>query len=68
MCHLRNITLHDYQESVTIRHTDRHTQTPDKVIPMCGYASQVTQQNGVCFLHHILKFVIYKYCTSFLSE
>ena len=32
----------DYQESVTTRQTDR--QTPDKVIPMCRYASQAKQQ------------------------
>ena len=28
----------------TDRQTDTHTQTLDKVIPMCRYASQVTQQ------------------------
>ena len=32
----------DYQESVTTGQTDR--QTPDKVIPMCRYASQETQK------------------------
>ena len=42
MCRLRNIAKHDYQESVTTGQTDR--QTPDKVIPMCRYASQVTQK------------------------
>ena len=31
----------DYQESVTTGQTDR--QTPDKVIPVCLYASQATQ-------------------------
>ena len=44
----------DYQESVTTRQTGRQTdewtdgqtdrQTPDKVIPLCHYASQATQQ------------------------
>ena len=48
MCRLRNITIRDYQESVTTRQTDRHThtdrQTPNRVIPMCRYASQATQK------------------------
>ena len=46
MCPLRNIAMHDYQESVTTGQTDGQTdgQTPDKVIPMCRYASQVTQK------------------------
>ena len=46
MCRLRNIAMRDYQESVTIGQTDTHThrQTPDKVIPMCRYASQATQK------------------------
>ena len=35
---LRNIAMCDYQESVTTGQMDR--QTPDKVIPMCRYASQ----------------------------
>ena len=37
-----------YQESVTIgqTHTRKHRQTPDKVIPMCRYASQATQKVG----------------------
>ena len=57
MCHLRNIALHDYQESVTTGQTDTRTdktdgwtdrQTPDKVIPMCRYASQATQKNACC--------------------
>ena len=48
----KNIAMRDYQESVTTkkvylldRRTDRQTdrQTPDKVIPMCCYASQATQ-------------------------
>ena len=34
--------MRDYQESVTTGQTDR--QTPDKVIPMCRYASQATQK------------------------
>ena len=48
MCRLRNIPMRDYQESVTTAqtHTDGRTdrQTPDKVIPMCRYASQATQE------------------------
>ena len=46
MCRLQNIAMRDYQESVTIGQTDTHThrQTPDKVIPMCRYASQATQK------------------------
>ena len=49
MCRLRNIAMRDYQESVTTGQTHRQTnrwmdgQTPDKVIPMCRYASQATQ-------------------------
>ena len=46
MCRLRNIAIRDYQESVTTGQTDRRTnrQTPDKVIPMCLYASQATKK------------------------
>ena len=49
MCRLRNIAMRDYQESVTIGQTGtrKHRQTPDKVIPMCRYASQATQQLGI---------------------
>ena len=45
------------QESVTTEQTDRHThgqtdiQTPDKVIPMCRFASQVTQKNTTSPTH-----------------
>ena len=47
MRRLRNIAMHDYQESVTTGQTDRHThrQMPDNVIPMCHYASQATQKS-----------------------
>ena len=47
MCRLQNIAMRDYQEIVTTGQTDRHTdrQTPDKVIPMCRYASQATQKS-----------------------
>ena len=38
MCRLQNIAMRDYQESVIATLTDR--QTPDKVSPMCRYASQ----------------------------
>ena len=46
----------DYQESVTTGQTDGQTdkQTPDKVIPMCRYASQATQK-----LFLIYEFIIY---------
>ena len=48
MCRLQNITMRDYQESVTTGQTDRHThidrQKPDKVIPICRYALQATQK------------------------
>ena len=49
MCHLRHIAMRDYQDSVTTGQTDVQTdgqtdrKTPDKVIPMCRYASQATQ-------------------------
>ena len=47
MRHLRNIAMRDSQESVTTGQTHGWTdrQTPDKVIPMCRYASQVTQKS-----------------------
>ena len=43
MCHLQNIAMCDYQESVTGQ-TDgqKDKQMPDKVISMCRYALQVT--------------------------
>ena len=42
----KNIAMCDYQVSETNRQTYGWTdrQTPDKVIPMCRYALQVTQQ------------------------
>ena len=56
MCRMRNIAMcyqgkRDYQENVTTGQTDRRMdertdcQTPDKVIPICRYASQVTQKS-----------------------
>ena len=42
MCRLRNIATLGYQESETTGQT--HGQTLDKVIPMCRYASKVTQK------------------------
>ena len=53
MCRLRNIAMRDYQESVTMGQTDTrtHRQTPDKVIPMCRYASQATQK--MYFYHYV---------------
>ena len=53
MCCLRNIAMHDYQESVTTRQThgqiDRRKdrQMLDKVIPMCRYAKQATQKTMI---------------------
>ena len=46
MCRLQNIAMRDYQESVTTGQTHRRTdrRMPDKVIPMCRYASQATQK------------------------
>ena len=46
MRRLRNIAMRDYQESATTGQADGRTdrQTPDKVIPMCRYASQATQK------------------------
>ena len=43
MCRLRNIAMRDYKERVTTGQTDKQTD-PDKVIPMCRYASQATQK------------------------
>ena len=44
MCRLQNTAMHDYQER--LRKCDYWTdrQTPDKVIPMCRYASHATQK------------------------
>ena len=44
--------MRDYQESVTTGQTDR--QTPDKVIPMCCYASQATQKAEIEYNHPCL--------------
>ena len=38
MCRLLNIAMDDYKDTQTNR------QMPDKVIPMCRYASQATQK------------------------
>ena len=35
------------------RQTDGHRQTPDKVIPLCRYASQAKQQATQKFLKHL---------------
>ena len=45
---LYGVHKRDYQESVTTGQTDArtHRQTPDKVIPMCRYASQATQRDN----------------------
>ena len=60
---LYGVHKRDYQESVTIGQTDArthahtHRQTPDKVIPMCRYASQATQKNDIRCLG-VLIFVV----------
>ena len=52
---LYGVHKRDYRESVTIGQTDArthartHRQTPDKVIPMCRYASQATQKRTCAF-------------------
>ena len=51
MCRLPNMAMRDYQESGTTGQTHTHTHTPDKVIPMCRYASQATQK---CLPKYIL--------------
>ena len=45
--HVSPAKLRDYKESVTTGQTHGQTnrQTPDKVIPMCRYASQATQED-----------------------
>ena len=54
MYRLRNIAMRDYQKSATNGQTHRQTnrrtdsQTPDKAIPMCRYASQATQKLFIC--------------------
>ena len=68
MCRLRNIAMRDYQESVTTGQTHRWTdrQTPDKVIPMCRYASQATQKGHS--IHEVIlnSYVIYKYFSGYM--
>ena len=59
---LYGVHKRDYQESVTTGQTDTrtHRQTPDKVIPMCRYASQATQkwvEHACLLLLHILFFL-----------
>ena len=46
MCRNQNIAKYDYHESVPTeqKHTQTERQTLDKVMPMCRYASQATQQ------------------------
>ena len=48
----------DYQESVTTGQTDR--ETPDKVIPMCRYASQATQKLYCIYQDSNLGPMVYK--------
>ena len=62
MCRLRNIAMCDYQESVTTGQTHGRTdrqndrQTPDKVIPMCRFASQAAKKGSSCKCFMILNF------------
>ena len=53
---LYGVHKRDYQESVTIGQTDTrtHRQTPDKVIPMCCYASQATQKSKICKFKNVI--------------
>ena len=44
MCHLRNIAVRDYQESVTTKSWIQDKKTSGKVISMCGYALQAKQK------------------------
>ena len=46
MCRLQNIAKCDYQESDYQTDTRTNRQTPDKVIHMCCYASQVTPKGA----------------------
>ena len=52
----------DYQESVTTGQTDR--QTPEKVIPMCRYASQATQK-ARCHVKNVY-FLLYDFFSAIL--
>ena len=61
MCRLRNIAMHDYQESMTTGQTDR---CRTKVIPMCRYASQATQKIDI-YLHHVFIHALKLYLSSF---
>ena len=54
MCHLRNIAMCDYQESVTTGQTDKPKDGwTDRVIPMCRYASQATQKLYWLIQHNV---------------
>ena len=48
--------MRDYQEKMTTGQTDVRTDghTPDKVIPMCRYASQATQHANALYRAHML--------------
>ena len=58
MRHLQNIAMHDYQESVTTGDTQTDGQTPDKVIPMCRFASQATPKHS----NLPTKLLLWKFC------
>ena len=61
MCRLRNIAMRDYQKSGTTG------QTPDKVISMCRYASQATQNIRVG-LQEIYIFLILFFITELMLD
>ena len=56
--------MRDYHESVTTGQTDRRTRTdgrtdrrtPDKVIPMCRYASQATHKQEFKSIYYMFQF------------
>ena len=77
---LYGVHKRDYLESVTTGQTDArtHRQTPDKVFPMCRYASQATQKHAspkvgqdqvsggvsvLCWHAAPVEYVLWKPCT-----
>ena len=55
MCHLRDIAMRDYQESVTTRQTHRQTDVgqSDPYVPLCFAGDTKTQQLQINNLLHI---------------
>ena len=52
MCHLRNMAIRDYQESVTTGQTDRHTdgqtdaRQSDSYVPLCFAGDTKIEPDG----------------------